>query len=332
MPLPDDAQILQVPLKAQGAKADDWSSVRANDLTQLNSVLRQLQEQIHKLSGRTGDSAIRSALDVAGNVSSGGNLSALGGGLLLGATTITQANPSFAPTVEAALTPRALNYAPLLGAKADLLSASPFTWTLSEHFLGGGVAGTGDIGELGWTATGAPTVGLPTAEANHPGVVSLDTNGSALTALYLQAPLTQSDLSYLAFTVQNTVAFRTQMSVGFRDFTTGAKGSSGAYFSYSFSGGSGMWQTTTRSSAGVLTNTSGIVVADAEWVLLEIVFGEDFVDFFADRTRLFRHTGVSVDPANRAYICSMQEQGPSDTTVLHDRVVASGRGIDKIWT
>lgn len=325
----DDAQILQIPLRAEGVKSDDWAKVRASDLTALNDVLREMQERYFKLAGRTGDAAIHSGLSVSGGITSGGGLS--GTNLTLGADSLTPSDPSFAPLVETALTPQALDYAPVLGATADLRTASPFTWTLSEHFLGGGQVGTGDIGELGWSLAGTAGVGVLASVPSHPGVVSIDTAGSALTALYLQAPLQQGDLRYLAWVVQLPTAFRRQMSVGFRDVLTSGTGSVGAYFAYGF-GTSPNWQTVTSSAAGSSINTTSVVVTDGAWVLLEIVFGEDFVDFFLNRTRLFRHTGVSVDLTTEAFIASVQEQGPNDTTVYHDRCVVSGRGRNLIWT
>ncbi len=332
MPVTDDAQILQVPLKAQGANSDDWASVRANDLTQLNAVLRQMQEQFFKLNGRTGDAAIRSGLSVAGGVSSGGVLS--GTSLALGTTSLTPSNPSFAPTVESALTPVALDYAPLLGARADALAANPFTWCISDHFLGGGFTGLGDVGELGWSLSGNGTaVGLP-GEANHPGLLQLNTNVNPITGLYLAQQLAQGDLSYMAWVVRPIDTFRTAFSVGFRDLTTPLKGSLGAYFSYAFAGGGAprIWQTITRSAAGSLVNTSTAEVVDMEWSLLEIVLTGGAVDFFLNRERLFRHTGVSVDPTSIAYITCVQEMLPNDTIVDLDRCVVAGRGTDKIWS
>ncbi len=330
MPVTDDAQILQVPLKAQGAKSDDWASVRANDLTQLNAVLRQMQEQVFKLTGRTGDAAIRSGLSVAGGVSSGGALS--GASLALGVTGITPSNPSFAPTVESALAPVALDYAPVLGARADLLSASPFTWTLSEHFLGGGTAGVGDVGELGWSTTGGGVVTASGGETSHPGIIQVNTNGNPFTALYLPGSLAQSDLTYMGWIVRVPDTFRTATSLGFRDISTPAKGSLGAYFAYSFTAGTGMWETITRSAAGSLANTTAISATGANWLLLEIVFSADAVDFYANRERVFRHTGASVDPATVQFITCVQEQSPNDTLVDLDRCVVTGRGTDKIWS
>lgn len=323
MPISDDAQILQVPLKAQGAKSDDWSSVRVNDLTQLNAVLRQIQEQVNKLTGRTGDSAIRSGLSVAGAVNAGGTVS--GSDLTLGGGTITPSDPSFAPLVEATLTPRALDYAPMLGAKANLLTASPFTWTLSEHFIGG-VAVSGSVGELGWSTVGVVTVG--SSEANHPGIVNL--NNTASLTLVAQ-PVAQSDLSYIGMVVRPNANFRTSVRLGFITVGAGTDTGNGAYFYYDSA--TPTWETVTRSAAGFTRNDSGLTVVNAEWVLLEIVLTATAVDFYFNRTRMFRHQDASVAPTvTVGNLGFEQENTASIPDVDYDRFIVAGRGTNKIWT
>jgi hypothetical protein len=300
----DDAQILQVPLK-------------------LNAVLRQMQEQVFKLNGRTGDAAIRSGLGVTGGVTSGGSLT--GSALTLGTAGLTPSNPSFAPTVESALAPVALDYAPLLGARADALAVSPFTWHLSDHFLGGEPSTSGNVGSLGWTFTGA--LAYLGSEASHPGFVNIADTG----ALYLQNFAVQGDVSYFAAVLRLNEARRINFKAGL--INPGAPGTTGAgaYF-YIDSSSNPVWSTATVSSSGTSLNSSTVSVVNGDWVLLEIVLTTTTADFYLDRERMFRHTGVSVEPANNVYFGFEQSLVVSPPDVDYDRFVAAGRGTDKIWS
>jgi hypothetical protein len=320
----DDAQILQIPLTSAGVKSGDWEKTRTSDLTTLNEHLRTIQERLNKITGRVGEAAIRSDLTVAGGVVSGGTLA--GTALTLGASGLVPSNPSYAPLVESALAPTALDYSPLLGAKSDLLAASPFTWTLSEHFIGGSGSTAEQIGELGWSAVGVVVGGL--SEANHPGVVQIQDTG----ALYLLQPVTQSDLSYYAAVVRLVSTSRSGGAFGFFDPFTPAKGGSGAYFYYDTNGIGITWQTVTRSSAGITQTDTSFSFTDADWFLLEIVFSEGLVDFYLNRQRVSRHQDATVDPDTLAWLGGGVENMGNAPIVDFDRVVVSGRGVDKIWT
>jgi hypothetical protein len=334
MPISDDAQILQVPLKAQGAKADDWSAVRINDLTQLNSILRQMQEQVNKLNGRTGDSAIRSGLSVAGGVSASGTL--VGGGAILGGVDLTPRNVSQAPTVESALAPVDLYTTNGVGAAVPSGAASPFTIVVKDEFFGTTSAPL--TGDLGWAITNGTMT--PLVEEGHLGAVNYATGAGPVVARITLNPLLSNDVGYLAAVVRGgTAVDGINYAFGFTTSNPngGVEVAQGVYWSY-LPATSLNWRTITRTAGVTTANTTDVPVLAENWYLLEIVCAisaeSQVVDFYINRTRAARHTTDIPVAATSTPIFICQEIAGANRSLGIDTFILAGKAPlgAKRWT
>lgn len=320
----DDAQILQVPLRAEGVKSEDWSKVRASDLTILNDVLREMQERHFKLSGRTGVAAVRSDLTVAGEVRAEGVVA--GSSAILGNVPLTPTDVSLAPTVDPALAPQALVGTTTLDSNFDLLgAASPFTAGVKDEFLGTGST-AGAVGDLGWNLTAG--VISSTGAVGHPGVDTLVSNaGPAVGRIQLRL-VCPDDIGYLAGVVSPTsdltnAAYAFGLSIG--NVASGVDNFQGVYWCFSPAKGVN-WATVTRDASGITTNSTTVPVVLDNWYLLEIVLSEGTVDFYINRTRAFRHTtNVPTGSANAMPVFLSQTTDANAKLLNIDTFVMCGR-------
>jgi hypothetical protein len=325
LPITDDAQILQVPLKAQGAAADDWAAVRANDLTQLNSVLRQMQEQFFKLNGRTGDAAIRSSLSVDGDVVSTGALA--GASAVLGTVGLVPTDLSLAPDVEEALAPEDLMTSNEVGAVLPAGAASPFTAFVVDEFFGPPSATM--VGDLSWTIVNGTVNAL--SETGHPGAVSHGTGVGPLVARITLNPLIAFDIGYLAAVVKagpDIADVNYAFGVTSGNPNAGVEVVNGIYWSY-VPGTSPNWRTLTRSGGVSTVNTTTVPVVASSWYLLEIVCDitstAQTVDFYINRTRAFRHTTNVLTSNSVTPILIVQDTIGADKTLSIDKYIFGAR-------
>lgn len=323
----DLSQVLELPLTPDGKL----------DLTNLNTILRQMQERVFALEGRTQPSQIRDDLEVLGDISATGGLIAAGGDVSIGPVPLEAIDPSLSPLTDASLAPQALGWTDRV-ASADLLSPfSPFTFSIKDEFAGQGST-TGIIGEQGWALSGG-TVSVGVANQAHPGFVNLSSAGPAVARITLQG-FFPADLGYAAAllsTDTSTVA-DTNIAFGFSagNPAAGVEVVQGAYFSY-VEATSPNWRTYTRDGAGVTTNTTDVPVVANSWYLLELVLditaSSQTVDFYINRTRAFRHTtNVLTSSMTPIFIC--QTTAAVTRTIMPAKYILTGKTplSARVWT
>lgn len=276
----DLSQILELPLTTDGKV----------DVTALNTILRQMQERVFALEGRTQPSQIRDDLDVLGTVTAEG---------------LAAPSLAFDPQTVIALEDvavdgtlaedilgvpaQALALSDLFGVRRDLFFPSPFSTLVREEFIGRGTT-TGIIGELGWGLL-VGTVATASASAGHAGVVQLDSGAGAAVGQLFLASATPNTVQYLAGIMRFNAGTGAGSDARFgllRTPATAGNGARGMYFHASAA--TGFWTTVTRDVTSITANTTAFPIVAGEWVLLEIVLTTTTVDFYINRRRTFRHT------------------------------------------
>lgn len=293
------------------------------DLAVFNKQFMQVQERINALEGRSQPSQIRDDLSVLGAVTATGGLA--GATLALERNSLRPSDPSYAPTVETALTPQALLLSSPLDTGVDLSApVSPFTVNVKDEFLGGENSFVAEPGDLGWQFSG-PAGFAATASAGHPGVCIVQ-DGGGVNAIYLNVVFAE-DVRYLAAVV--SLSASREFSFGLSENVTAPTGTAaGMYFAVvnpPFTN----WRTMTFDGVMTQAFTSDYPATANEWVLLEILIdpAAPTVDFYLNRQRCARHTqGLLLSTPLSPFF--------SGTALNYsvDRFLLTGTPSVKIWT
>jgi len=275
----DLAEILKLPLTPDGKI----------DVTALNTLLREMQERLFALEGRTQSSQIRDDLEVLGDVTATGLTTSSLAMPPAGSMAITEVSvdgPLLSDTL--GVLPYALPFLDNIGVERDLFFPSPFAVLVREEFLGRGTT-TGVIGELGWGLT-TGTVGTVNGLSGHMGVIQLDSGVGTVAPIFLSTTM-PPDVRYLACVAGLNAGTGGGSTVRFgllRTTSTAGAGSRGMYFY--FSDVNGTWHTVTRDSVSITETNTTVAATAGEFQLLEIVLTTTTVDFYINRRRTNRHT------------------------------------------
>lgn len=164
-----------------------------------------------------------------------------------------------------------------------------------EEFLTGGSV-SNQIGEWGWflPAAGGGTVTLITGEANHPGIIRLDSTATSGTIGRI-APRgigeQTGDFTYFAaivrpFSGSSNMSFRAGLVAS---PSTSGEGSQGVYWSF-LPGTSANWRAVTRDAAGQTTTASGVAYTVGNWYLIEVIKNGPNWEFWLNRSLKASHS------------------------------------------
>ena len=318
----DLVQILELPLTTDGKV----------DVTALNTILRQMQERVFALEGRTQPSQIRDDLEVLGNITATGELTAP-------IQTFDEHTSVFMEDVAVdgtlaedimGIPAQSISLTDFFGVKRDLFFPSPFSMLVREEFIGRGTT-TGIVGELGWGLL-VGTVAGANGTAGHVGVAQLDSGaGPAVGQLFL-ANTTPASVQYLAGVMRFNAGTGAGSDARFgllRTTATAGNGARGMYFHAPAA--TGFWTTVTRDSSGITTNTTSFPIVAGEYVLLEIVMTTTTIDFYINRRRTFRHiTNIETAGCLPAFIAEATG-APAAVLDLDSFAMVGSLGLDPKW-
>ena len=221
-------------------------------------------------------------------------------------------------------------------------SASPVTpsWTnyfhREEEFLSGGTT-SNQIGEWGWALVGGGTVALEPATVDHPGIVSVRSNGTLGNITRIAARAAgdvPDDFTYFGAIVRPPLGHTSNVNVRaglINNPSTSGEGSDGIYWSF-LSGTSPEWRTVTGNGGVFTKNTTGILYTALKWYLIEIIRVAATWEFWLNRTLKSTHT--TNIPTSAVSVAIVVETLIGQIRVLDVDYVATRvrNRLDKRWT